>query len=127
MYSLDALSNDIHTVSKATCKLVLGTNSANSLLVHIKNYKNLLKEFEENNEIVDICVYRDLFENHDDDDKPMYYDNLMYIGVRKSDVIEWLRGDDFDEFIQEYTADDTDGLVQYLHENNKPILFEDLS
>jgi hypothetical protein len=51
----------------------------------------------------------------------------MYIGVRKSDVIEWLRGDDFDEFMQEYTADDTDGLVQYLYENNKPILFEDLS
>jgi len=65
---------------------------------------------------IDVVVYRDIIEEHDEDN------NLYVISVRKNDLIQYIAEEgkfkDIAHFYSEYTADDTIHLVDYLENND---------
>lgn len=78
-------------------------------------YPELIKEQEEqdNKEKVWICVYRDTIEQHDDNN------NLTEVLVTREFAEQYfneLKTEDwnnFEEFLSEYTADDTEDFYEY--------------
>lgn len=78
-----------------------------------------------------ICVYRDTIEQHDEDD------NLAEVLVTKNFAKQYFNerfADDelnFDDFLNEYTADWTEDFYSYAMEHNavievKPLYWEDI-
>ena len=101
----------------------------------VLEYIDLINSVEKDAEIA-ITVYTDITPGpHKTEDLD---DNLTYIRVQKSDLLEWFReyilpdfrGDDksvsdeglLDEWLDEYTADDTVGLYGYLKQNHLPVV-----
>ena len=79
-------------------------------------------------ETIWICVYRDTIEEHDDDW------NLTEVQVSKEfaekyfneciKTLEWNEWKTFNDFLDEYTADDTEDFYDYAMGNNAVIATE---
>lgn len=72
-----------------------------------------------------VCVYRSDIEPHGNDD------NLSYIEVEEKDLKDFLEGPlegeyTLDQFLEEYTADDTQDLPLFLEKRNKLVLPEEV-
>jgi len=68
-----------------------------------------------------ICVYRDTIEKHNEDD------NLAYIEVTKEFAEQYFKEcqneyfDNMEEFLDEYTADNTEDFYEYAKKHNAVI------
>jgi len=66
-----------------------------------------------------ITVYRDTVDQYND------YGNLMEIVIEKEDLEEWLSAErytfDLDDFLSNYTADDTINLYDFLAGKGKDV------
>lgn len=66
-----------------------------------------------------ITVYRDTVDQYND------YDNLIEIAIEKEDLEEWLSAERYtfglDDFLSNYTADDTISLYDFLTGKGKDV------
>ena len=76
-------------------------------------------------ETVEICVYRDTIEEHDE------VNNLSYITVTKEFVQKYFNEcgkdkyfDDLEDFLNEYIADDTEDFYEFAMKHNAVISIE---
>ena len=75
-------------------------------------------------ENVCICVYRDTIKEHDD------IDNLAYVQVTMDFLAKYVRErqgglfKDLEEFLNEYTADNTEDFYKYAMKHNAAIAIE---
>lgn len=77
------------------------------------------------NGTVEICVYRDTIEEHDEDN------NLSYVSVKREFAEKYFKEcrkdkyfDDLEDFLNEYIADDTEDFYEFAMKHNAVISIE---